>query len=64
MRIEDVFSYREPIMEAPYGVFQNMKDTVSSKIGGVVGKGQEAEGNKEAGQAANELYKQFKNYVF
>lgn len=65
MRIEDVFCYQQPtvIMEAPYGAFQKMKDTVSSKAGGLVGGGQEAAGNKESGELANQLYKEFKKYV-
>lgn len=58
MRIEDIYNYREPIMEAPYGAFQNVKDTVSSKFGS-----DEAKGNKEAGGQANATYKEFKGYV-
>lgn len=58
MRIEDIFNYREPVMEAPYGAFQNVKDTVASKFGG-----QEAAGNKEVGTEANTLYSGFKKYV-
>lgn len=58
MRIEDVFNYREPVMEAPYSAFQKVKDTVGSKFGST-----EATGNKEAGTLANQIYSEFRGYV-
>ena len=62
MNLNEVFaitpSIQQRIDEAPYGLGARATDTVLGAIGN-----KEARGNKEAGKKANEMMKEFKQYV-
>ena len=59
MRLEEMYSYnKQDLNEGPYGIGSKMKDTVLGALGSY-----EAQGNREAGEKANQWMKEFKHYI-
>jgi len=63
MLIDELFESSQLNELSPYGTIDQAKDSLVSKAKGVFGGGQTEEGNIQAGQLANEYYKQLKRYV-